>query len=100
MPDLSVPAAAIPFTVYQEMPTIRLKQLLTLTSCYRLPGGEKTDDDRASGGDPRPPPRRERQADWEIFAEVGRRLGFTEQLNFANAAEVYAEFVQLTHDRL
>jgi ferredoxin-nitrate reductase len=40
------------------------------------------------------------KADWEIFAEVGRRLGFTEQFTFSNSAEVYAEFVQLTRDRL
>jgi ferredoxin-nitrate reductase len=37
--------------------------------------------------------------DWEIFAEVGRRLGFTKEFNFANSAEVYQEFVQLTKDR-
>jgi ferredoxin-nitrate reductase len=39
------------------------------------------------------------RADWEIFAEVGRRLGFTKEFNFANSAAVYAEFVQLTCDR-
>jgi ferredoxin-nitrate reductase len=37
--------------------------------------------------------------DWEIFAEVGCRLGFTKEFNFANSAEVYQEFVQLTKDR-
>ncbi|MCL1475255.1 molybdopterin oxidoreductase family protein [Argonema antarcticum] len=41
----------------------------------------------------------EARADWEIFAEVGRRLGFAEQFKFANSAEVYAEFVQLTRGR-
>ncbi|KPQ34980.1 MAG: ferredoxin-nitrate reductase NarB [Phormidesmis priestleyi Ana] len=40
------------------------------------------------------------KADWEIFAEVGRRLGFEQQFNFKNSAEVYDEFVGLTADRL
>ena len=44
-------------------------------------------------------PPREAKADWEIFAEVGRRLGFVKEFAFANSAEVYAEFVQLTRDR-
>ncbi|MEL6815623.1 MAG: nitrate reductase [Cyanobacteria bacterium J06598_3] len=38
--------------------------------------------------------------DWAIFAEVGRRLGFEQQFNFAGAAEVYDEFVSLTAGRL
>ncbi|MBV5259741.1 nitrate reductase [Synechococcus moorigangaii CMS01] len=38
-------------------------------------------------------------ADWEIFAEVGRRLGFQQQFRAVSSAEVYAEFVQLTGDR-
>jgi len=38
--------------------------------------------------------------DWEIFAEVGRRLGFTEQFAFETAAQVYQEFVELTRDRV
>lgn len=39
------------------------------------------------------------KADWEIFAEVGRRLGFEQQFAFQTSAEVYDEFVQLTRDR-
>jgi ferredoxin-nitrate reductase len=45
------------------------------------------------------PPLGEAKADWQIFAEVGQRLGFTQQFQFTNAAEVYAEYVQLTRDR-
>jgi len=41
----------------------------------------------------------EAKPDWEIFAEVGRRLGFTKEFDFASSAEVYSEFVQLTKDR-
>ena len=40
------------------------------------------------------------RADWEVFAEVGRRLGYEDQFNYASAAEVYAEFSQLTRGRL
>jgi len=57
------------------------ERMVTLASAFRTPPGMA-------------------KADWEIFAEVGRRLGFTEQFTFSNSAEVYAEFVQLTRDRL
>jgi len=42
----------------------------------------------------------EAKADWEIFAEVGRRLGFADKFPFQTSAEVHAEFVQLTRGRL
>ena len=42
----------------------------------------------------------EARADWEIFAEVGRRLGFEPQFSWQSAAEVYDEFVQLTAGRV
>lgn len=45
------------------------------------------------------PPLGEAKADWQIFAEVGQRLGFIQQFQFTNPAEVYAEYVQLTRDR-
>jgi ferredoxin-nitrate reductase len=41
----------------------------------------------------------EARPDWEIFAEVGRRLGFAQEFAFNSSAEVYAEFVQLTQHR-
>jgi ferredoxin-nitrate reductase len=41
----------------------------------------------------------EAKADWEIFAEVGRRLGFTQQFWFRNSSEVYGEFTQMTRNR-
>ncbi|MEN8446158.1 MAG: molybdopterin dinucleotide binding domain-containing protein, partial [Cyanobacteria bacterium J06555_13] len=40
------------------------------------------------------------KADWAIFAEVGRRLGFAQQFDFADSAAVYDEFVNLTAGRL
>ena len=42
----------------------------------------------------------ESRPDWEVFAEVGRRLGYTDQFSFDSAADVYAEFTQLTRGRL
>jgi ferredoxin-nitrate reductase len=42
----------------------------------------------------------ESRPDWEVFADVGRRLGYTEQFSFDSAAEVYAEFTELTRGRL
>lgn len=42
----------------------------------------------------------EARADWEIFAEVGRRLGFEQQFSYASSADVYDEFVSLTAGRL
>ncbi|OKH16004.1 molybdopterin oxidoreductase family protein [[Limnothrix rosea] IAM M-220] len=38
-------------------------------------------------------------ADWEIFAEVGRRLGYRKQFQAVSSAEVYGEFIRLTGDR-
>ncbi|MEO0458544.1 MAG: nitrate reductase [Cyanobacteria bacterium P01_A01_bin.114] len=46
------------------------------------------------------PPLGEARADWEIFAEVGRRLGFEPQFTYGSSAEVYQEFVQLTAGRV
>ena len=40
------------------------------------------------------------RAEWEVFAAVGRRLGFETQFSYDSAAEVYAEFAGLTQGRL
>ena len=42
----------------------------------------------------------ESRPDWEVFAEVGRRLGYVKQFHYDTASDVYAEFAQLTHGRL
>lgn len=108
LPDLERVKAAFkrsPFTVYQEAyyPTetaayahvllpatqwsektgtmTNSERRITLCNAFRLPQGEARDD-------------------WAIFAEVGRRLGFEEQFTYANSAEVFAEYVQLTRERL
>ncbi|MEA5507364.1 nitrate reductase [Halotia wernerae UHCC 0503] len=107
MPDLERTKKALlrsPFTIYQDA------YYPTETSAYAhvlLPAaqwGEKTGVMTNSERMVtlcqafRQPPR-QAKADWEIFAEVGRRLGFTKEFAFTNSAEVYAEFVQLTGDR-
>ncbi len=56
------------------------ERVVTLCSAFREPVGQA-------------------KADWEIFAEVGRRLGFEQQFAFQNSAQVYDEFVQLTRGR-
>jgi len=57
------------------------ERMVTLCSAFRDPVGEA-------------------KADWEIFAEVGRRLGFAEQFDYQSGADVYDEFVSLTAGRL
>ena len=42
----------------------------------------------------------EARADWEIFAELGRRLGFVSQFGFDSAAAVFQEFSALTAGRI
>ncbi|MEA5416031.1 molybdopterin oxidoreductase family protein [Synechococcus sp. BA-132 BA5] len=42
----------------------------------------------------------EARADWAIFAELGRRLGFEAQFRYGSSAEVFAEFVAITAGRM
>jgi ferredoxin-nitrate reductase len=59
---------------------VNSERRVTLCPAFRTPPGEA-------------------RPDWEIFAEVGRRLGFADKFDFKNSAEVYAEFVRLTQNR-
>ena len=107
MPDLERTKAALlrsPFTVYQEA------YYPTETAAYAhilLPAaqwGEKTgvmtnSERRVTLCSAFRPPLGKARPDWEIFAEVGRRLGFEEQFAFKDSAEVYAEFTKLTNGR-
>ncbi len=108
LPDLARSQAALrrsQFTVYQETyyptETAAFAHLLLPAAQWGEKTGTMTNSERVVTLCPafRDPPG-EARADWEIFAEVGRRLGFVEQFSFENAAEVYAEFVQLTRDRV
>jgi ferredoxin-nitrate reductase len=107
MPDLERTKAALlksPFTVYQEAyyptETSAYAHVLLPATQWSEKTGVMTNSERrvtyCPGFDI---PQGEARHDWEIFAEVGRRLGFKEQFAFQTSAEVYAEFVQLTSGR-
>jgi ferredoxin-nitrate reductase len=108
MPDLERTKKAMkrsPFTVYQDAyyPTETANYAHVLLPAAQF--GEKTgimtnSERRVTLCQAFRPPIGESRADWQIFAEVGRRLGFTEQFKWQNSAEVYAEFVQLTRGRV
>ncbi len=108
LPDLERVKKALlrsPFTVYQEAyyptETAEYAHVLLPGAQWSEKSGTMTNSERRVTLCPaykRPPG--EAKPDWEIFAEVGRRLGFAEMFNFADAAAVYAEFVQLTQGRV
>ncbi len=108
MPDLERTKAAMlrsPFTVYQDAydptETKAYAHLLLPAAQWGEKTGTMTNSERVVTYCPsfRSPPG-EAKADWEIFAEVGRRLGFQDKFDFVDSAEVYQEFVQLTRGRL
>ena len=107
MPDLERTKAALrrsPFTVYQDCyyptETSAYAHVLLPASQWGEETGTMTNSERRVTlcQKFRNPPG-ESRPDWEIFAEVGRRLGFTRQFAFQTASQVFAEFVQLTRDR-
>lgn len=107
MPDIERTKAALrrsPFTVYQDAyyptETAEFAHVLLPAAQWSEKTGTMTNSERTVTFCPafRDPPG-QAKADWEIFAEVGRRLGFTKEFNFANSAEVYDEFVRVTKGR-
>jgi ferredoxin-nitrate reductase len=107
MPDLARTKAALlksPFTVYQDAyyptETAAYAHVLLPAAQWSEKTGTMTNSERVVTLCPqfrlRPG---EAKADWEIFAEVGRRLGFVKEFNFANSEAVYSEFVEFTRDR-
>ncbi|MGJ3246034.1 MAG: molybdopterin oxidoreductase family protein [Elainellaceae cyanobacterium] len=107
MPDLERTKAALlksPFTVYQDAyyptETADYAHVLLPAAQWSEKTGTMTNSERVVTLCPafRTPPG-QAKADWEIFAEVGRRLGFKHPFTFKDAAAVYAEFVELTRDR-
>jgi ferredoxin-nitrate reductase len=107
LPDLERTKAALrrsPFTIYQEAynptETTAFAHLLLPATQWSEKTGTMTNSERRVTLCPAfQLPLGEAKEDWAIFAEVGRRLGFAQQFAFTTAAEVYAEFVQLTSDR-
>jgi ferredoxin-nitrate reductase len=108
MPDLKRTQAALlksPFTVYQDAyyptETAAYAHLLLPAAQWSEKTGTMTNSERVVTLCPQFRPRPgEAKADWEIFAEVGRRLGFEKQFNFANSEAVHREFIQFTRHRL
>jgi ferredoxin-nitrate reductase len=107
MPDLERTKAALlksPFTVYQDAyyptETAAYAHLLLPAAQWGEKAGTMTNSERVVTFCPQFRDRPgEAKADWEIFAQVGRRLGFTKAFDFVDSAAVYAEFVKLTRDR-
>ncbi|NER82935.1 MAG: nitrate reductase, partial [Leptolyngbya sp. SIO1D8] len=108
MPDIERTKAALrqsPFTVYQDAyyptETAEFAHVLLPAAQWGEKTGVMTNSERTVTLCPafRPRPG-EAWADWEIFAEVGRRLGFEQQFDFSSPAQVYDEFVQLTAGRV
>lgn len=108
LPDLNRTKAALqrsPFTIYQDAyyptETAAYAHLLLPAAQWGEKTGTMTNSERTVTLCPAfRPPVGEARADWEIFAEVGRRLGFADQFKFATSAEVHQEFVQITQGRL
>ena len=107
MPDLVRTKKALlrsPFTIVQDayypMETASFAHVVLPAAQWGEKTGTMTNSERVVTLCPqfRPAPG-EARPDWEIFAEVGRRLGFTKEFDFANSAEVYQEFVKLTKGR-
>jgi ferredoxin-nitrate reductase len=107
MPDLERTKQALrrsPFTVYQDVyhptETTAYAHLLLPAAQWSEKAGTMTNSERMVTYCPafRQPPG-EAKPDWEIFAEVGRRLGYSHLFQFVDAAAVRSEFVQLTRNR-
>lgn len=108
MPDIERTKAALlrsPFTVYQDAyyptETAAYAHVLLPAAQWSEKTGTMTNSERMVTLCPkfRNAPG-EAKADWEIFAEVGRRLGFVDQFAFQDSAEVRAEFIQVTRGRV
>jgi len=107
MPDLVRTKAALmrsPFTVYQEAyyptETSAYAHILLPATQWSEKTGIMTNSERRVTLCPAfQEPQGEALQDWQIFAEVGRRLGFADKFTFQTSAEVHSEFVQLTRGR-
>ena len=108
LPDLDRVKAAMrrcPLVVvsdaYADTETAHYAHLVLPAAQWSEKAGAMTNSERRVTYCPAYRPRHgESRPDWEVFAEVGRRLGFEEQFSYDSAAEVYAEFSQLTAGRL
>ncbi|MEM9808018.1 MAG: nitrate reductase [Cyanobacteria bacterium P01_D01_bin.56] len=108
MPDIKRTQAALrksPFTICQDAyyptETAAFAHLVLPASQWGEKTGAMTNSERVVTYCPAfRNPVGEARADWEIFAEVGRRLGFEKQFAQRTSAAVYDEFISLTAGRL
>ncbi|MBF2003776.1 MAG: nitrate reductase [Synechococcales cyanobacterium M58_A2018_015] len=107
MPDVERTKQALrqsPFTIYQEAyypteTTAYAHVLLPAAQWSEAPGTMTNSERRVTLCPQFRTPPGEARPDWVIFAEIGQRLGFGHQFAFNSAADVHAEFVQLTRGR-
>ncbi|MEL7512515.1 MAG: nitrate reductase, partial [Cyanobacteria bacterium J06554_3] len=108
MPDIKRTQAALrksPFTICQDAyyptETAAYAHVVLPAAQWGEASGVMTNSERVVNYCPAfRDPVGQAMPDWAIFAEVGRRLGFEQQFDFADAADVYDEFVALTAGRL
>lgn len=108
LPDVERVKAALlrsPFTIYQDAyyptETAHYAHLLLPAAQWGEKTGTMTNSERrVTLCQAFRTPSGQARADWEIFAEVGQRLGFVDQFAFSTVAAVYAEYVQLTAGRV
>ncbi|MEY2983932.1 MAG: hypothetical protein RLZZ568_549, partial [Cyanobacteriota bacterium] len=108
LPDLNRVKAALrrsPFTVCQDpyfpTETATFAHLVLPAAQWSEKTGTMTNSERRITLCPafRPPPS-EAKPDWEIFADVGKYLGFGDYFPFTQSADVQQDYVQLTQGRL
>ena len=86
---------------YADSETSHYAHLLLPASQWSEKAGAMTNSERRVTYCPAYRPRHgQSRPDWEVFAEVGRRLGFEQHFSYDSAAEVYAEFTKLTQGRV
>ena len=86
---------------YADTETAHYAHLLLPASQWSEKAGAMTNSERRVTYCPAYRPRHgQSRPDWEVFAELGRRLGFEQQFSYGSAAEVYAEFAALTAGRV
>ena len=108
MPDLERVKAAMercPLVVvseaYADTETSHYAHLLLPASQWSEKSGAMTNSERRITLCPAFRPRHgDSRPDWEVFAELGRRLGFVDQFSYDSSAEVYDEFAALTKSRV
>jgi assimilatory nitrate reductase catalytic subunit len=104
MPDAAAVRAAIaacPFTVVSDITdrtdTARLADVLLPAAAWAEKDGTVTNSDRTisrqrsvlkAPGGARP--------DWDILADVGRRMGFAQAFDYASPAEIFREYAALS----